>query len=354
MRGFIHNTSGLAKLIVLGLAFLLGFWGGQPSTSQAGPVTLTLSSWDNENGSSVPAWKQMIKDLEEFTKGGVKIKVYYSQALGKAKEHYEMAANGLADMCFINTGFTPGRFPLNELPAFSCAPSGVVNTTGLLDVMRKGYLAKEYPGVKLLHVYASSPSHFLWRKGVKAATRLEELKGKKIRVPTTGAANLLKALGANPVAMPMPEVYTSLERGVVDGTLTSVNVLDVFNLSQVCDQITIANGPAFGFSLVVNPKTWSKLSPEVKQFLEKNMAKYIEMVGRTFDEQDEKSIKRHTPKIYELSSPEKQTIKDISGAELKQYIQKYEKLGFPAMKAAKAYSDAIMAEYKMEVFKLQK
>jgi TRAP-type transport system periplasmic protein len=354
MKRSISKTLRLEQIVVFGLAFLLGSWIGHVATSHAEPVTLTLSSWDNENGMSVPAWKQMIKDLEEFTKGEVKIRVFYSQALGKAREHYEMAARGLADICFINTGFTPGRFPLNELPAFSTAPSAVMNGRGLLEVMKMGYLEKEYADVKLLHVYGSSPSHFIWRKGVKGASNLEELKGKKIRVPTTGAANLLKALGASPVAIPMPEVYTALERGVIDGTLTSINVLDVFSLAQVCDQITMADGPAFGFSLVMNLKTWEKLSPEVKEFFEKSHPKYAEMVARTFDDQDELSVKRHAPKIYNLSPAEKQIIKEISGLELREYIRKYEDLGFPAMKAAEAFHRAIEEEYKVEAFTLPK
>jgi TRAP-type C4-dicarboxylate transport system substrate-binding protein len=354
MKGNIGNALRLGQIVVLGLAFFFGSWVGHVATSHAEPITLTLSSWDSENGSSVPAWKQMIKDLEAFTKGGVKIKVFYSQALGKAKEHYEMAAKGIADICFINTGFTPGRFPLNELPAFSTVPSAVMNGKGLLEIMKKGYLDKEYAGVKLLHVYSSSPSQFIWRKGVKGAANLEDLKGKKIRVPSTGAANLLKALGASPVAIPMPEVYTALERGVIDGTFTSLDVLDAFSLSQVCDQVTIADGPAFGFSLVMNVKAWDGLSPEVKGFFEKTTPKYVEIVGRTFDEQDELSLKRHSPKIYRLSPAEKQLIKNELSTELKKYIQKYDELGFPAMKAAEVFFDVIKSEYKIEPFNLAK
>lgn len=354
MKRRIRKTMGWGPIAFLGLAALFVFWGGHTAVSHAEPKTLKLSSWDTENGSEVPAWKQMFKDLEAFSRGEVKVQVFYSQALGKAKEHYEMAAKGLADICFINTGFTPGRFPLNELPAFSFAPSAVMNGKGLLEVMKRGYLEKEYAGVKLLHVYSSSPSQFLWRKGVKGATNLEELKGKKIRVPTTGAANLLKALGASPVAIPMPEVYSALERGVIDGTFTSVDVLDAFALHQVCDQITMADGPAFGFSLVMHPKTWDGLSPEVKGFFEQSLPKYVEMVGRTFDAQHEASIKRHNPKITTLSPAEKQIIKDKSGLELKEYIRKYEELGFPATKAAEAFRQAIREEYKVEVFTLAK
>jgi hypothetical protein len=51
-----------------------------------------------------------------------------------------------------------------------------------------------------------------------------------------------------------------------------------------------------------------------------------------------------------LSPAEKQIIKNESSSELKKYIQKYEELGFPAMKAAEAFNNVIKAEYKVEAF----
>ena len=46
---------------------------------------------------------------------------------------------------------------------------------------------------------------------------MEDLKGLKLRFPTRLAGEALKALGASPIGMPMPQVPESLAQSVIDG-----------------------------------------------------------------------------------------------------------------------------------------
>jgi len=55
------------------------------------------------------------KEIEERTKGRVKITIYPSEALGKAKDHYDMASQGLCDIAVFLPVYTPGRFPLTTV-----------------------------------------------------------------------------------------------------------------------------------------------------------------------------------------------------------------------------------------------
>ena len=52
--------------------------------------------------------------------------------------------------------------------------------------------------------------------------KLDDFKGMKIRV-FPAIAPAVKALGANPVVLPMPQIYTAMERGVVKGFATGVS-----------------------------------------------------------------------------------------------------------------------------------
>lgn len=316
-------------------------------------ITLTLSSWDTEKGTGVPAWKEMAKDIEAATNGKVKIKMYHAQALGKAKEHFDMAVAGTADITFLNVGFTPGRFPITDLTGFAHAPNSEMLSSGLMTLMEKGYLDKEYSKVKLLYVWTTPPSAFIWSKSAKAAQNLEGLKGKKIRVATSGAASALKSLGANPVAIPMPEVYTSLERGVIDCTFTTNAVLEVFGLHQICDKVTIADGPGMAFALVMNKKAWEKLPDAAKEVLEKNKRKYSSMAARQGDITDQTGLKKFNIQVSQLSKEEKDTIKKYSAQELYKYLNKVEDRGFPAKIAAKTYWESVKNEYGIEPFFLQ-
>jgi TRAP-type C4-dicarboxylate transport system substrate-binding protein len=344
-----RKIAHIASIMLLVFTFLLTFIAGQATASGDKPWTLSFSTFDSEKGANAPAFRAIKADLEKATNGKVTAKIYYSQALGKAREHYEMALKGVADICVIIAGYTPGRFPISDLPSFALSPSGAVSAATMAKLVEAGYLDKEYGKVKLLSVAGSAPSHVLWRKGVKAVT-LEEFKGKKIRVPTTGAANLVKALGASPVGMPIPEVYTSLERGVIDGVLTMVNVYDAFGIGNISNEITRFGMPALSFSLVMNMKTWKKLPPAAKAVLEKNRGKYAVITGKRTDFLDEFSINKHKPKFYDLSPEVKKIAMEALSKELKVYIQKYEKLGFPIMKAAKLYHKTVKEMAGVEPF----
>ena len=351
----------LKKWLVIGptalfiLAFLftcVGLVSAQSSPQK--PMELSISSWigTRDLQPEAPTWEEMAKDLEAATKGRVKVKIYYAETLGKAKEHYELALKGIADMAYLNVSFTPGRFPVTDLVSFSYAPSAEAMTRGLLELMKKGYLNKEYEKVKLLHVFNGAPCSFIWRKGVKAANSLSELRGRKIRVPGPAAADLMKALGVNPIAMPMPEVYTSLERGVIEGVFTSINTLDVFNLKHVCEEITEVNLLTFGFNLIMNKDTWEKLPKEAKDVLERNTEKYVLMAGQAHDRVDKVAIERNKPKFYKFPPAELAKIRDNMAPIVKAYIEKYEASGFPMKKAAKEYHQFMKEKFGVEPFKL--
>jgi TRAP-type C4-dicarboxylate transport system substrate-binding protein len=354
MNIVMQRKSG-ATIAALGIISLFVMLGLAVSPAIAAPkLTLSFSSWDTEKAGAAPAFNQMIKDVEEGTNGSVAVKMYYAEALGKAKEHYEVALKGLADISYINVGFTPGRFPITDIVSFAQAPSAEALTKGLVGVMKKGYLDKEYEKVKLLYVWSGAPCNILWRKGVKAVTTVEELKGKKIRVPNTGAASLFKKLGAMPVAIPMPEVYTAMERGVIDGTFTTIDTLEVFRLHTVSNEVTRMGALAFGFCVIMNKDSWNKLPANVKSIFDKNAEKWGMLAGRSFDQSDKRAIEKHKPQIYDMKPAELQKVRAAMAEPFKEYVNKYEAQGLPIKKAAAAYYETLMKEYKSAPFVLIK
>ena len=337
-------TCFVSIMILVSTFFIVG-----QAPDAVAKMELALSTFDSEKGANSPEFKAIKADVEKATNGEVTVKIYYSQALGKAKEHYEMALKGVADICCLMAGYTPGRFPISEIPSFAVSPSGVVSATAMAKVVKAGFCDKEYGNVKIVSVAATTGSHFLWRKGVKAVT-LEEFKGKKIRVPTTGAANLMKAIGASPVGMPIPEVYTSLERGVIDCVLTMVNVYDAFGIGQISNEITRLGMPSMSFTLVMNMKTWKKLPPEAKAVFKNNLEKYTVITGKRTDDLDKFSNNKHKPKYYDPSPEVKKMAMAAMAKELKAYVEKYEKKGFPIREAAKLYYKTVKDMSGVEPF----
>ena len=63
---------------------------------------------------------------------------------------------------------------------------------------------------------------------------MEDLKGLKVRSPGS-VAGMIKALGATPVSMPMPEVYQALQKGVVEGAVYPEETNKGWKMGEVTD-----------------------------------------------------------------------------------------------------------------------
>ena len=75
-------------------------------------------------------------------------------------------------------------------------------------------MQKEYGEIQPLVLYTSSPNLLVSNK--REVKTLDDFKGVKFRVLGGPPTEMAKALGAVPTLIPMPDVYQSLDKGVVD------------------------------------------------------------------------------------------------------------------------------------------
>ena len=108
-------------LLVMVLFMVIFLAMGRSSYAQAvKPIELKLSHWMSPmHNLHVDVFVPFAKELEERTKGRAKVTIYPGEALGKAKDHYDLVMQGISDMAMFIHGYTAGRFPLTsviELP----------------------------------------------------------------------------------------------------------------------------------------------------------------------------------------------------------------------------------------------
>ncbi len=205
-------------------------------------------------------WAQ---EVEARTKGRVKVTMYYAESLGKAAVHYEMLSTGIAEAGLFLPSYTQGRFPLTgivEIPFYGDAVKATRSITDLFNM----HLYREYPEIKMLYIVAP-PIDIGVKKPVKT---MEELKGLKIRTTGGYVTKTLEALGATPVTMPVTEIYTSMERGVVDGFTINYNSWPGYKLQEVSKNVIVA-----GFSTPLNIQgmninTWKSLPPDIQKIID--------------------------------------------------------------------------------------
>ena len=274
-----YVLSAMAFCLIILLAF------GNSSYAQAvKPIELKLSHYvPTTHTIHVEVFAPFAKELEERTKGRVKVVIYPSEALGKAKDHYDIILRGIADMGPFIQAYTPGRFPLSSLMDLPLQiPSAKVGSRVLMELYEK-YLKEEYSGIKVLHFQVTDPGHIHMAK--KLVKTLEDLQGLRLRSPGPQQNSIVKALGASPINIPIPELYDSLQRGMVEGTFLPFAGIRDFKLFDLIKYHTLANLYVTPSGFVMNLKTWNSLPSDIQKMIEELIGPQIaEKAGAAFDQ----------------------------------------------------------------------
>ena len=101
--------------------------------------------------------------------------------------------------------------------------------------------------------------------GVLSRTRevhtLDDLKGMRIRVPTE-LLNVMRDLGADPVTMPMGEVYSSLAKGVLDAVVAPADTLKSLHFGEVAKYYTELQVPRGAYpARAMSERRWNASEP---------------------------------------------------------------------------------------------
>jgi TRAP-type C4-dicarboxylate transport system substrate-binding protein len=267
-------------ICIMALALGISF---SAEESSADTINIKISSpWPPKHPQHLMVVEPWMKQISELTGGRVKFNMISGQALGKAKDHYEMAVKGIADITLTVPAYTPGRFQLTSVFWLPFMVTSAEATSVALWKMYEKYFQEEYKDVKVLWHYVHAPGQIFTRK--KPVKNLAELKGMKIRATNPYVQKSIKVLGASPVAIPVPEVYNALDRGVVDGTAMPFEGIWVFKQHEVVDYATICDLYTMSFAIVMNNRKWESLPADIKKIIDENIGlKMSRKAGIVYD-----------------------------------------------------------------------
>ncbi|WP_457559996.1 TRAP transporter substrate-binding protein [Caminibacter sp.] len=165
--------------------------------------------------------------VKELTDGALKIKIYGANELVPALGVFDACSKGLIDGFHSGPYYWKGKNPAFSL--FSAVPFGMVademnawlNFGGGMDKWRELYA--RYNLIPFKGGNTGNQMGGWFRKPIKS---LADMKGIKMRIPGLGGEVMAK-LGVKPVNIPGGELYTALERGVIDATEWVGPALDI-------------------------------------------------------------------------------------------------------------------------------
>lgn len=205
--------------------------------------------------------------LSERTNGQVELEIYPNSELGDDQALAEMIRSGNLDIQVTGSG-VPGRWwgemSICEMPYLYKSLEHVeAATTGEnLEWMREELLNYDF---YLLANWNRASRQILSNVKIES---LADFSGVKIRVPETdNMVTSFKALGANPTPLAYSEVFTSLQQKVVDAVENPLSSMYTMRFHETTKYLIMTNH-CFSFSVVLmSPKTWDSLSPELQQIV---------------------------------------------------------------------------------------
>ncbi|MGV3634912.1 MAG: TRAP transporter substrate-binding protein [Pseudorhodoplanes sp.] len=237
-----------------------------PALAQDKTFDLKLAHWVPPSHPLNKALEDWGSSVEKASGGTIKFKVYPSQQLGKAFDHYDMARDGIADLTYINPGYQPGRFPIigaGELPfLISNAKGG----SQAIDAWYRKYAAKEMKDVKFCLAFFHDPGSFHSVK--KKITVPGDIKGMKIRPAHATMAQFVSLLGGSNVQSSAPEVRDILEKGVAEAVTFPWGSVPLFGIDKVTKYHIDAPLYATTFAFVFSPSTYNQMSAAQKKVID--------------------------------------------------------------------------------------
>ncbi len=320
-------------IVLLGFAALI--MGGGSAANAADPIKLTYSNFfpaTHVQSKLAEAW---CKEVEKRTDGKVVVEYFPGQTLTKAKVVYDGVVQGLSDIGFSVLGYTRGRFPLLEVIDLPLGYTSGPQATKVANAVYNKFKDKALTDTKVMYLHAHGPG-LLHTKG-KKVEKLADMKGLKIRSHGT-SAKVVKALGGTPVAMPMPETYQALQKGVVDGAVYPIEANKGWKLGEVIDYATLDYPAAYTttFFVVMNKDRWAQLPDDAKKVIEEINKEWIVKHGKAWDESDKEGmefLKEKNRTIIELSDEQTKKWKEAVKPVLDEYVKDMKKKGLPGQEA---------------------
>lgn len=238
--------------------------------------------------------QQWAKDVEKMTNGQIHINVL---GAGSVVEHNQTLDS--INMNIIQGDFTDPSYFSGKDPAFALYGNLIgawSNPQDMIDFMYNGggfevanELLNKY-GVQLLAISTVGVESLVSKKPIR---NLQDLQGVKVRAPEGLVQALFKNLNASPVNLPGSEVYTSLEKGVIDASDYSI-----FARNQQSGMNDIAKYPIHpGWhsmpmnQVTLNKKIYDSLPQDLKDTLSQAGRNYAEGFLTMHQKLDEDAVK---------------------------------------------------------------
>jgi TRAP-type C4-dicarboxylate transport system substrate-binding protein len=241
-----------------------------PSDGGITPTTLELATYLGPGTPYGQAVQWFVDEVAEQSDGAVEIEVFWEGALLTGPDVLTGVSQGRADLGFSTPNYSPAELPLTQIMSIPFLAEDVVATQDAfteLYASNADYQAEwSTLGVRPLAFQAVTPMVIA---GTDSPEDYEWLAGKQIRA-TSLMGNAVQAAGGNAVALALPEVYESVQRGLLQGVASlNFGTIPSISLQEVAPHVAYPGTGIYSITaLFANDATWNGLDDGVREILE--------------------------------------------------------------------------------------
>jgi len=272
--------------LIVSLFLTALLFGGFFSPATAGTVKLSYANFPPAPTFPCVQMERWKTEVEKRTNGAVRINTYPGGTLLGAKDMMDGVIAGQADIGCLCMAYQPGRFTVTNATSLPLGlPNARIASLVLWDIYQK-YQPEAFDKVKVLTMFATAPSNIMSKVPVRS---LDDIQGLDLRA-SGGAAQLLKAWGANQVGMPMSATPEALQKGVIQGLFSSLEVMKDFKFAEICKYVTLTETVIYPFAVVMNLDKWNALPKEVQAVMDGLRVQQTVWTGTYMDNHVQESI----------------------------------------------------------------
>ncbi len=330
------------------LAFLvMSVLGIMPLVANAAePITLKFGNPSAPNGDvSTQIIQPWIKKVDKEANGIFRVQLFSGPALGTFPQIYDRVLNNVADIAFALLGPISRQFPRTSVASLPFeTPNAEIGTVALWHVYERGLLGDEWKAVKPLTLMVFPNVVIHTRQPVRS---LADLAGKKLSVQSRLLAESIDRLGAAPITLPVTDLYESLNRGVIDGSVIGWPATKSYRLAEVTKyHLEVPLGGEVTF-IMMNRKSYDKLPAKGRAIIDQESGgPWAAAIGKILDGDDAAERNR-------VEKTSGQTVAHLPAAEEAQWKKRVELVSQEWVKRT-PNGAAILAAYREEVAKLTK
>lgn len=260
-----------------------------PASTAGGesPVVLRAVSGFAMNSPDSDYLKILAKNVQEMSGGRLQIEIKGGPEVIPSFDLAEAVRNGVVDLGYLTSGYYVSMIPEATVLTYSDYTFEEELANGAWEYLNQIHESKG--NLHLVYVVRGMNQFALYT--TKPVDSIDDLRGMRLRVPPA-LIPFAKAVGASILTTPLAEVYTALERNMIDGVGAVDKGITFYGWEEFLRYAITPGLYAGDQVLIANLDKWKSLPQELQQTLfdaaKQSVPEYIELWDRIGADEQEK------------------------------------------------------------------